>query len=401
MAYLKAKNLTAYSRKLNKNWEKNNHKLICLGKKVYFKSEKTLEDYVEADFNQIFPNLNLIKRQHRLKMQRCDLLCCTKTENQPVIIELKNEADRGLVAQLTRYRQALLEERPFTKQINYNLPIKLIAIAPDFHQDNYTDKEASKFENQFYFWQFSLEKNHSKVNFIICNKSFDIPYPIFDASKISTKDKLPHTEIPVFAANFRGHLEQESQDGFTILRTLFMAQPKIKEMVSPSYRKILYGTGDAKNSKKLAEITNTGKGVCLFLWLPTAVKTKIKIPVARFGIVLNEESNPLSQDSIVKWLVYTKTTIEMKNEPEDNALLTFNRQGMTKWTRANMYLAQASVSRTNTNTFDLLMYLIKGVTPPFDEETLQWWKSNQTKTPVNLGWYINLAIKTWNYRLLN
>lgn len=228
MAYLKAKNLKSYSRKLNKKLEKNNHKLVCFDKKVYFKSEKTLEDYIEKHFEQIFPDLNLIKRQHSLKMQRCDLLCCTKIEKQPVIIELKNEEDRGLVAQLTRYRKMLLEEKPFIQQINYRLPVKLIAIAPNFHEDNYIDKEASKFEHQFYFWQFSLERNNQKVDFIICNKNFEIPYPIFDASKISNTDKLPHTDIPVFAANFRGHLERDCQDDFTILRTLFMAQPKIK-----------------------------------------------------------------------------------------------------------------------------------------------------------------------------
>lgn len=81
MAYLKAKNLTAYSKKLNKKWDKNNHQLICFGNKVNFKSEKALEDYIETHFNQIFPDLNLIKRQHSLKMQRCDLLCCTTLDS--------------------------------------------------------------------------------------------------------------------------------------------------------------------------------------------------------------------------------------------------------------------------------------------------------------------------------
>jgi hypothetical protein len=52
-----------------------------------------------------------------------------------------------------------------------------------------------------------------------------------------------------------------------------MFQPKIKEMVSPSYKKILYGIGQGENHKKLAEIINTNQGVCLFLWLPTHVKT--------------------------------------------------------------------------------------------------------------------------------
>lgn len=75
----------------------------------------------------------------------------------------------------------------------------------------------------------------------------------------------------------------------------------------PTY---LYGTGEGQNHKKLAEITNTGKGIWLFLWIPTAVKTKIKIPVARFGFVLATNNSHFAQDSIVEWLVCTKRLFE-------------------------------------------------------------------------------------------
>lgn len=68
-----------------------------------------------------------------------------------MVIELKNEEDRSLVSQLTRYRKAILTEQPFAEKIDYSLPVKLIAIAPIFHPDNYIDKEASKFEDDFCF----------------------------------------------------------------------------------------------------------------------------------------------------------------------------------------------------------------------------------------------------------
>ncbi|WP_199335871.1 hypothetical protein [Nostoc sp. FACHB-110] len=139
MPYLKAKHLTNNSNTFNEISDKNNRKLIYAAEKLRFQSELDLEDYIEESFEQIFPELNLIKRQFCIKMQRCDLLCCHKISKQPVIIELKNEEDRGIVSQLIRYRKAILIEQPFKDKIDYSLPVKLIAIAPIFHEDNYSD----------------------------------------------------------------------------------------------------------------------------------------------------------------------------------------------------------------------------------------------------------------------
>ena len=147
MSYLKAKHLTSRLKRLNQESDKANRKLIYVGREIRFQSEMDLEDYVEAHFSELFPDLLLVKHQYTVKMQRCDLLCSNKSTKQPVIIELKNEEDRGIVPQLIRYRKAIVTEKPFVEQINYSLPVKLIVIAPTFHEDNYTDKEASKFEN--------------------------------------------------------------------------------------------------------------------------------------------------------------------------------------------------------------------------------------------------------------
>ena len=140
MAYLKSKHLTTNLKSWNEDSDKANRKLIYIGGKIRFQSEQDLEDYIEAYFDTIFPDLVLIKRQHSLKTQRCDLLCCSRLDKQAIIIELKNEEDRGLVSQLLRYRKIILQNQSFADKIDYLLPIKLIAIAPTFHEDNYTDK---------------------------------------------------------------------------------------------------------------------------------------------------------------------------------------------------------------------------------------------------------------------
>ena len=364
MLYLKAKHLTAYGKKLNQKSERVNRTLLYDGREVRFQSEADLEYYIESKFNTIFSDLILVKRQYTIRTQRCDLLCCYKSNKQAVIIELKNEGDRGIVAQLIRYRKALLVKKPFADQIDYSLSIKLIAIAPIFHEDNYTDKEASKFENDFEFLQFSINNYNNTGKFKLRDRTHDIPYPIFGLPEIPTGYDTSSNSLPVFTQNFRSNLPLEYRNDFNALRSLLIVQPKIKEMVSPTYRKILYGTGEGENHKKLVEITNTGKGVQLFLWLPTQVETKIKVPVARFGLVLAENHNPFAKNSIVEWVVCTKTNIDMKEKLNANKNLTFNRQGMLKWSKANMYLAPATMG--GGNSFWLLLYLLKGITLPID-----------------------------------
>ena len=157
MPYLKAKHLTEADKKRDEKVAKSTRNLVFINDKIKFQSEEDLENYIEDNLNQIFPDLVLIKRQHTINTQRCDLLCSIKSVKQPVIIELKNEEDRNLISQLTRYRKALLIEKPFAEQLDYSLPVKLIAMAPTFHEDNYTDKEASKFEDDFCLWEFSID----------------------------------------------------------------------------------------------------------------------------------------------------------------------------------------------------------------------------------------------------
>lgn len=396
MSYIKAKHFPADVKKIHDKLEKANRKLIYTGGEIRFQSEKDLEGYIVEHFTEIFPDLVLVKRQLSIKMQRCDLLCCTKSVKQPVIIELKNEEDRDLVSQLTRYRKAIVKEKPFAEHIDYSLPVRLVAIAPTFHEDNYTDKEASKFEDDFCFWQFSLENHNNSGQFKLCGKTYDIPYPIFGLPELPSSLDL-YSSLPPFTGNFFGKLPEEYRTDFLTLRSLFTSQPKVKEMVGLSYRKVIYGTGEGQNHKKLAEITNTSKGLCLFLWLPTRVKTRIKIPVTRFGFVLANGNSPFSKSSLVEWVVCTKDTIDMKNKPNTNISLSFNRHGMIKWCPPNLYLAQATSG--SSNTFWLLMELLKNITLPIDNATLTWWESFKTQTPADLGWYIDLAIKTWNYRV--
>ncbi|WP_277883369.1 hypothetical protein [Nostoc sp. FACHB-110] len=37
--------------------------------------------------------------------------------------------------------------------------------------------------------------------------------------------------------------------------------------------------------------------------------------------------------------------------------------------------------------------------PPIDEDTYEWWKIYEKQTPNHLGWYVDLAINTWDFRI--
>lgn len=135
----------------------------------------------------------------------------------------------------------------------------------------------------------------------------------------------------------------------------------------------------------------------MYLWLPTAVETRRKIPVARYGLVLAENSNPFCKSSIVEYLICTKDTINIKNRAKLTRDLHLGQSEFSKWCSANVYLFYATLG--STNTYWLLLDILKSIKPPIDNATSEWWSSYKTQTPSELGWYIDLAIKTWNYRL--
>ncbi len=374
-----------------------NRKLIFNGRDVRFESEKDLESYLENRFEDIFPDLNMLARQYTMSNQRCDLLCSKRINKQGVIIEIKNQVDRYIVSQLIRYRKVLLLQQPFSEQIDYSLPLELIAVAPKFHEDNHTDKEACKFEDDIYFLDFSLSSKNGSGEFKILDRTYNINFPIAGLNHLDLDASLSHYSLLPDIQSFNGGLSSETQKDFIKLHCLFMRQPMIKHWTTTS-TKILYSTGKGVNSKKLAEITNTSRGLYLYLWLPSRVKTNVKLPLARFGLFCDNNFSPLDRESTVKWVVRTNETINIKEEPGGDIYSAFTRQGMLKWTRAKYYLG-ASTSLGSENTDSLLISIIKDFKLLDVTKDSDWWTKVKHDPPTNLGWYIDLAIGAWNYQL--
>lgn len=115
-------------------------------------TEASLEDFIWDHLEELL-GFKRLRRQHSVDGNICDILALTETR-QLVVIELKNTEDRYVVQQLTRYYHALIEEKPFSDQIDYTAPVILKIISPIFHKDNRVDCSYTKLLIELH--QFSI-----------------------------------------------------------------------------------------------------------------------------------------------------------------------------------------------------------------------------------------------------
>jgi len=127
--------------------------LIKLPEGWRFSSEADLEDFVWNNLNKLF-GLTPLKRQYIIQSDCCDILALSES-GQLVIIELKNIEDRYVVQQLTRYYHSLVTEKPLADIVKYERPIRLIAIAPNFHRHNHIDQLYNKLSVEFFHFEIT------------------------------------------------------------------------------------------------------------------------------------------------------------------------------------------------------------------------------------------------------
>jgi RecB family endonuclease NucS len=227
-----------------------------------FETEEVLEDFLCQYLHPLF-RWTVLERQYTVNGQRCDILAVDQNQRL-VIIELKNSEDRGIVQQLTRYYDALLEEQPFSQQVNYDKPVDLVAIAPSFHRDNFIDRKYHKLE--FQFWQFFITSENDR--FYLSLQDVDQG----ESSQVEIPDQEPENDDlpspPTALLKYLTDFDQRQKE--TILsfrRKILRFDRRMQEIYSTG--SIKYGNGTAKSSKYCAEFLLDKKyGLTLFLWLP-------------------------------------------------------------------------------------------------------------------------------------
>jgi hypothetical protein len=130
-----------------------------------FENEAALENFVWNNLEHLL-KLTPLKQQYSVKGERYDILAVDENQRL-VVLELKNLEDRYIVQQLTRYCDNLQEEKPVDLEVDYALPIRLLAIAPKFHRHNFIDKKHHKLN--FEFLLFEILQEGKKLYFKLKN----------------------------------------------------------------------------------------------------------------------------------------------------------------------------------------------------------------------------------------
>ena len=186
-----------------------------------FASEAALEKFVWSNLQDIF-GFTPLKQQYVSGGEICDILAMGKS-NELVILELKNVEDRYLIQQLTRYYTNVLEERPFSQNVDYSQSVRLIGIAPSYHRHNLIDRDHSRLS--FELLEFSIVEDNSNFFFILNqlseepnSKRFLIPYQPIETLRCDEIDAPPELLI-----KWLGGCTTSEQEGFLQMRHRILA----------------------------------------------------------------------------------------------------------------------------------------------------------------------------------
>jgi RecB family endonuclease NucS len=294
-------------RKIGQGWE--------------FESEEALEDFAWANLKQLL-GLTPLKRQYLVKGQICDILAVDDNKRL-VVLELKNSEDRYIVQQLTRYYDALLEEKPFKEVVDYTQSICLIGITPKIHRDNLIDRKYHHLSLRFL--QFKLvmsgEVFYLQLKDIDTDKLFQL--------EIRRQDRDSTESLPIPPKLLQKLLSSCSNEQVKVImeiRNQILSFDKRMEEISTA-GSIKYGNGKSKISKFCAEFCSNSKGELLvFLWIGFKGGESQKTGRAKMGI--NYETGNAVIEGYVSKGIRTKnppfnkdtaTWIEKINNKIDNS----------------------------------------------------------------------------------
>lgn len=284
--------------------------LIKTGNSWKFATEADLEDFVWANLKELF-GLIPLKRQYYVNGQICDILALGE-KKQLVVLELKNGEDRYIVQQLTRYYEALLENKPFQEEVDYGQPIGLTAITARYHRDNFIDKKYNCLSIQFLRFEIGTDDERFYLHLIDINNQKILELEIFyQENNISIED-LP--QQPKALNKILSFCNPQQQENLIHIRhKILMFDRRMQEFSMPG--SIKYGK---PTSCFCAEICSDSKGQpVLFLWLPLNYSDGKKI--GRMKIWTDWENYTLIEGHVPKGIrtkAISKTEKQRQKEVE-------------------------------------------------------------------------------------
>lgn len=237
--------------------------LIKKGTLLEFSRESEFEDYLWENL-EVLLNLRPLKRQYYSEGNFCDILAIT-SRKELAILELKVTEDRYIVQQLTRYYRSLYKERPFSGDIDFNKPVKLIAILPKIHSDNLIDVIYNKLNIEFITYNLSEESENIYLSLIDHQSQLQISKTEVRLKEGNDDD----SELPKIPGKLIKILSQSSQEEkakiLAIRSKVLRFNKKINETISGD--SVIYGCGKTKPIMEIRFDTLREKPT-LFLWLP-------------------------------------------------------------------------------------------------------------------------------------
>jgi hypothetical protein len=179
-----------------------------------FTEEYLLEDFIWKHLESCLKLIPL-KRQLNIDGEYCDILAKTRN-NQLVALELKNCEDRYIIHQLTRYYHGLITRQPLREEVDYSLPIRLVAIAPEFHKHNFIDRQYSTLKFEFIRFQIIAENDKFYLGFLLeDHQELRIEESIVFSTKSTSNQSISLPPAPKFLLH---HLDKI--DDFTKRKAL-------------------------------------------------------------------------------------------------------------------------------------------------------------------------------------
>ncbi|WP_052672251.1 PDDEXK family nuclease [Aliterella atlantica] len=246
------------------------NKLVKIsGNTWQFANETALEDFIWDNLNVIF-DLIPLERQRSINGERCDIISVSQNK-QLVIFELKNSQDRGIVQQLTRYYANLVKEKLF--DADYNQPVKLIAVTPNFHKHNYIDREYSKLSFEFIEFKIAIKRDdklYLELKNVDTGQTWESQIAYSSEGVHNIKDHLP--PIPsVLAKMIEPCSPEQKQIILQVRERILCFHERIQEIKGATF--VQYGRGKTKicaeiRANNSVEMRNMGFNPTLYLYLP-------------------------------------------------------------------------------------------------------------------------------------
>lgn len=229
-----------------------------------FASEAALEKFAWEHLQDIF-GITPLKRQYISNGEICDILAVSP-DRALTVLELKNTEDRYLIQQLTRYYANLIAEKPFSVEIDYTQPIRLVGIAPVYHRHNLIDQEYSKLHIELLQFAVTQEQEAFRLRLQTPQQALVRDYTIpYQPIALPASADVP--KPPSLLLTWLGSCTKAEQEGFLKVRSKMLAcHLRMKELVEK--KSIHYGLGKSKPCAEILFQQSSQKPI-LFLRLPT------------------------------------------------------------------------------------------------------------------------------------